>query len=338
MIYLRSFILGCLILFIAGADLVSENEDESRAVLIEAKPIHSFDPDEPARRTFGSLVFKGGLVLSCSDPHFGGISALSIQKDGKQFLALSDRAYWIRGQIVYEQGMPAGITDADIAPVRGPGGRHFSGWDTESIAQQADCLYMGIEGLDRIFKFLYDGVQFPCYQDAIPFPEGVKDLPENGGLEALALFPKNNLNPEVLLAFSEQGLDAEGNHLSYWIENNESRGFSVKRSNNYYISGAAELPDGDVLILERKYDLESGVSVRLRRLRAKDIKPGTLVDGKILMEVDMRCEVDNMEAISLHRAPSGKTILTLMSDDNFSLLQRTLLLQFELNAVSTAAE
>ena len=32
----------------------------------------------------------------------------------------------------------------------------------------------------------------------------------------------------------------------------------------------------------------------------------------------------------MHRDASGETILTLMSDDNFSLLQRTLLLQFAL--------
>ncbi|MEJ2108608.1 MAG: esterase-like activity of phytase family protein [Acidobacteriota bacterium] len=335
MIYLRGFILGCLLLILAGTDLVSENEDGSSAIQIEAKPIHSFKPDEPNRRTFGLLEFKGGLVLSCSNPHFGGISALSIQRDGKRFLALSDRAYWIGGQIVYEQDLPKAITDAKIAPVRGPDGKHTSGWDTESIAQRADCLYMGVEGLDRILKFLYDGVQFPYYQNAVPFPAGVKDLPKNGGLEALAFFSENNRNTDVLLAFSEEGLDAKGNHRSYWIENEESKDFSVKRTDNYAISDAAELPDGDVLILERKYDLKNGVSVRLRRLSAHDIQPGALVDGKVVMEVDMHCEVDNMEAISLHRAPNGKNILTLVSDDNFSHLQRTLLLQFEMNDVLT---
>jgi hypothetical protein len=40
--------------------------------------------------------------------------------------------------------------------------------------------------------------------------------------------------------------------------------------------------------------------------------------------------IDNMEGIAAHRAASGETILTLISDDNFSLLQRTLLMQFAL--------
>jgi hypothetical protein len=37
-----------------------------------------------------------------------------------------------------------------------------------------------------------------------------------------------------------------------------------------------------------------------------------------------------MEGIAAHRAASGETVLTLMSDDNFSPLQRTLIMQFAL--------
>jgi hypothetical protein len=37
-----------------------------------------------------------------------------------------------------------------------------------------------------------------------------------------------------------------------------------------------------------------------------------------------------MEALGVHRTPQGETVLTLLSDDNFSALQRTLLLQFTL--------
>jgi hypothetical protein len=37
-----------------------------------------------------------------------------------------------------------------------------------------------------------------------------------------------------------------------------------------------------------------------------------------------------MEGLGIHRSPQGETVLTLISDDNFSALQRTLLLQFTL--------
>jgi hypothetical protein len=37
-----------------------------------------------------------------------------------------------------------------------------------------------------------------------------------------------------------------------------------------------------------------------------------------------------MEGLSVNRAPDGSLVLTLISDDNFSMIQRTLLLQFTL--------
>jgi len=55
-----------------------------------------------------------------------------------------------------------------------------------------------------------------------------------------------------------------------------------------------------------------------------------LVDGRELMFADMGSQIDNMEGVSVHRDSSGALVLTLLSDDNFSLLQRTLLLQFTL--------
>lgn len=41
-----------------------------------------------------------------------------------------------------------------------------------------------------------------------------------------------------------------------------------------------------------------------------------------------RFAIDNMEGIDAHVTADGETVLTLVSDDNFSFLQRTLLLQF----------
>jgi hypothetical protein len=37
-----------------------------------------------------------------------------------------------------------------------------------------------------------------------------------------------------------------------------------------------------------------------------------------------------MEGIAVHRNAQGETIVTLVSDDNFSAIQRNLLLQFAL--------
>ena len=53
-----------------------------------------------------------------------------------------------------------------------------------------------------------------------------------------------------------------------------------------------------------------------------------MVDGPALITADMGYQIDNMEGIGLHRTSHGETVLTLVSDDNFSIIQRNLLLQF----------
>ena len=72
------------------------------------------------------------------------------------------------------------------------------------------------------------------------------------------------------------------------------------------------------------------MAVRMRRIPLGEIKPGAVVDGPVLFEVDLGYEIDNMEGLSVHRRAGGEVVLTLSSVDNFSALKRTLLLQFTL--------
>jgi hypothetical protein len=55
-----------------------------------------------------------------------------------------------------------------------------------------------------------------------------------------------------------------------------------------------------------------------------------VVDGPVLFNADLGYEIDNLEGLSVNRSSGGETVLTLISDDNFSVVQRTLLLQFTL--------
>ena len=90
------------------------------------------------------------------------------------------------------------------------------------------------------------------------------------------------------------------------------------------------LPSGDLLILERKFSWLGGVGIRIRRLVLSDIAPGAVVDGPAIFNADLGNEIDNMEGIDAHVSAEGETVLTMVSDDNFSLIQRNLLLQFTL--------
>ena len=72
------------------------------------------------------------------------------------------------------------------------------------------------------------------------------------------------------------------------------------------------------------------VGIRTRRIALQSIDRGATVDGPPIFEADLGNEVDNMEGIDAHVTPEGDTVLTMISDDNFSMIQRTLLLQFML--------
>ena len=74
----------------------------------------------------------------------------------------------------------------------------------------------------------------------------------------------------------------------------------------------------------------SGVGIRIRKVPLRSIAPGAVVDGPSIFDADLGHEIDNMEGLDVHVTEDGDTVLTMISDDNFSMLQRTLLLQFTL--------
>jgi hypothetical protein len=166
--------------------------------------------------------------------------------------------------------------------------------------------------------------------DVIPVPLGISKLPGNKGLEALAFAPRTSRLAGALMAFSERGLDSYANLKAFLLGGAAPGEFTVKRRDDFDISDCAILPSGDVLLLERRFTWLSGIAIRLRRIAIADIAPGAIVDGPVVMSADMRYQIDNMEGLSIHRDPDGSTILTMISDDNFFFLQRTILLQFKL--------
>jgi hypothetical protein len=70
--------------------------------------------------------------------------------------------------------------------------------------------------------------------------------------------------------------------------------------------------------------------MRSRRISADDIRAGALVDGKVLLQAGLSYQIDNMEGIDAIQAEDGSTHVILVSDDNHSILQRSLMLEFKL--------
>lgn len=313
---------------VAFLNVAAVAAEPPRALVITSAPILSFEPRDPERRRFGALQFRGGLILKSSEGTFGELSGLVISPDGQRFVSVSDKGRWFRGRIVYRDGAPDGIADAETAPVLGPDGEAL-GADTESVAEDNGTLYVGIERIHRVMRFDYarDGLRARGVN--IDIPHEARTLPFNKGLEALTFVSRGAL-AGTLIAISERGLDANGDIVGFLIGGSSPGIFSVARSKEFDVTDSALLPNGDLLILERHFSIPRGPAMRIRRIAQSAIRPGATVDGPVLIEADFGYEIDNMEGLAVHRTAQGETVLTIVSDDNASAIQRTILLQFTL--------
>ena len=304
-------------------------------IVVEATTIASFDNRDPTRVRFGALEFRGGLALTSKNEAFGGVSAIHMAPDGAHFLAATDRGSWLRGRILYRDGKPDGVADVEIAPILAWDGKPLAahGWfDVESLTERDGLFYVGIERVERIVRFDIRSQGLAARGEPIPVPADFKTLKYNKSLECLAAAPQGAAHAGELIAVTEESLDAAGNLRAFLLPGGkgEVARFSVKRSDDFDVSDCTILPPGDLLLLERQYSPARGVAMRIRRLPLSSIAPGRLVDGKVLIVADLANQIDNMEGIAVTRNAAGETVLTLVSDDNFSLLQRSLLLQFTL--------
>jgi hypothetical protein len=303
------------------------------AIEVNARPIPSFDNSDRSRVRFGSLEYRSGLVLTSRFRGFGGLSGWRLDAKGERFISISDKGSWFTGRIVYQGREMTGLADVEAAPMLGADGRPITarGWfDSESIALDGDLVYIGLERVNQLLRFDFSKGFTRSLGEVVPLPPAARKLPFNKGLEALVMVPKGLPLAGTLIAISERGLDRDGNLIAFLLGGKTPGQFAVLRTNNFDVSDAVLLPSGDLLILERKFSWVSGINIRIRRIPLSSVAPGAVVDGPGIFEADLGNEVDNMEGIDAHVTPEGDTVLTMVSDDNFSMIQRTLLLQFTL--------
>jgi hypothetical protein len=303
------------------------------AIEVNARPLPSFDTRDRSRVRFDALEYRSGLILTSSFRGFGGLSGLRLDPKGERFIAISDKGSWFTGRIVYRGREMTGLEDVEASPMLGPDGRPITarGWfDSEAIALDGSFVYVGLERVNQLLRFDFSKGFTRSRGEVVPLPPAARKLPYNKGIEALVMVPKGQPLAGTLIAISERGLDAAGNILAFLIGGKTPGQFSVRRTENFDVSDATLLPSGDLLVLERKFSLLGGVGIRIRSIALKTVAPGAVVDGPAIFTADLGNEIDNMEGIDSHVTPEGDTVLTMVSDDNFSMIQRNLLLQFTL--------
>ncbi len=326
------------LLLVAFAEGVAA--DEPRDIRVQALPL-VLDRSNPDRRRFGKLTWLGGLVLRSSAGGFGGFSGLAVRADGAQLLALSDRTSWVLMSLDTRGEEITGVGDARIGrlevretpddPARTRGLE-----DSEALAplkpgELTGEYLVAFEGKHRIHRYRFDDSDFSAPMDALALPESALRLPGNKGLEALTVLAGGPFKGAAI-AFTEQRAHISGDSLGWLFHNGKAESLRLRRIGPFDITDAAALPDGGIIVLERHFaGVMRGVFMRLRRIAADDIAPGARLDGEVLYETKSGWMVDNMEAVAVHTGTDGRIILTVMSDDNFNPIQRTLLMRFALD-------
>lgn len=307
-------------------------EREGGPVTVSARPIAAFEPRSPDKTRFGKLTFRSGLVLSGSHKRFGGFSGLWRSANGADLVAITDNGFWLTAKVRYDGRRLAGLEQAELAPILGTSGRplHRSRYyDTESLCIADGIAYLGVERTHDVLRFDWASEGVMARARLVPVPREVKKLPNNRGLEAIGVVPAGQPLAGAIVAIAERSGSDDEPTLGVILNGRQPGLFKVARHDGFDITDLAFLPDGDLLLLERWYRPLRGVGMRIRRIAGAGLKPGALLDGPYLIEADLGQEIDNMEGLAVHQE-QGRTILTLISDDNFSFLQRTVMLEFEM--------
>ncbi|WP_244534711.1 esterase-like activity of phytase family protein [Hyphomicrobium sp. CS1GBMeth3] len=320
---------------------------ETHAIEVRARPIQRFSrggADKGAKLS-PRLEWRGGLVLSSPSRYFGGWSGLALAGDGKSFVAVSDAGAWMTGKIAYDaSGKPEDLRDTRIGALLnrkgGPLARERER-DAEALALAGGTpsngtAYIAFEQVDRIGLFKIEKGRLGKPSSYLKMPREAARM-RMDGIEALTVLA-GGPRKGALVAFAEHPLRGEDVHRGWIWLSDTPRGFTVAGIEGFGITDAASLPDGSVLVLERRFRWLEGLRVRLRQIDAGSIGPGSVAKGKVLLEANhASSEIDNLEALAVSTGEDGETVLTLMSDDNYNrFLQRTVLLQFTLHEEAVA--
>lgn len=305
-----------------------------RDIDVRSRVISYFHVTKPNRTRFGKLEFLGGIEVFSSDNNFGGYSGFRFKNNRTDFIAVSDIGFWVTGTLLRENGLPIGVKNAVLAPIRDTEGNVVLGKDSsdaEALEIVGNKAYVAFERNHRVGIFDLDQTNFTLKKSHILNIDFDRlDLRGNKGMETIAHAPPGSPLDGKLLMITERSLNKERDIRAFIFGAKKLQEFSIARTNQFDITDGKFLPNGDLILLERRFTVATGAALRLRRFKAATIKPGARLTGEILMFADTAHQIDNMEGLDITQNEKGDTVLTLISDDNHSILQRTLLLEFKL--------
>jgi hypothetical protein len=318
-------------LALLGAVAASPLNADDDAISISSRLIENFKVGSSQTR-FGDFEFVGGLELSSSSSFLGAMSAMRLAEDRNRFLGVMDTGFWYAGRLERDDsGRMIGVEDFTVSPILdslGNGSDEKWMFDAEGVVLRGDEVLVSFERHHRVDIYPADrpGRATPLGSLPVLIPE--YEFRGNRGLEMIAVAPAASQLSGAVVAISEKSLNESGDIFAAILTGPSKGVFFVKRDPPFDITDGDFLPNGDLLLLERRFSIAQGVGMRIRRIEGSRLGPGNLVDGETILEADYGYQIDNMEGLDVTTDADGQVFITMVSDDNHSILQRSLILEF----------
>ncbi len=266
-------------------------------------------------------TYIGSFVWQVDSPAFGGFSALDLSEDGRAYVAISDRGQVLAGRL--DRDGTGVVTTASILLqdwVRNAHGQRLLGKfaDAEGVARDRfGGIWVSFEGEARVAH--YPAIGGP--EIALPSPREFAAFPGNQGPEALAIDAAG-----VIYAIPERAMLRNRAFPVYRLQQGRwTRPFAIAAVGNWLPVSADFGPDGRLYVLYRDFLGLRGFLSRVVRYDLSGIDPGA---GEVLLETAAGVH-DNLEGLAVWRDGQGLR-LTMISDDNFSILQQSELVEYRL--------
>ncbi len=278
----------------------------------------------------GKLIWRGWLKIWSQDPRFGGLSSILVRRDGNGMVSLTDKGYWITARLRYDTGGElVGIGNGAIGSLIDPKGRRIartSRGDAESLARLGAALVVGLEGRrHRLWLYPPGAHPFARPPRRLATPSALRLARINGGIEAMTELPRGRL-----LIVAEKYPKPPADFHAWLFDGRKGQPRSYTRHGLFHPVGAAALPSGDVVVLERRFTWIGGVASRIVRLTMAQIESGGVLKGVEIAALAPPQVMENFEGIDTRPGPDGAALIYLIADDNFNAAQSTLLLMFSL--------
>ncbi len=297
-------------------------------VAVKASPV-PLNPEDGAQRTAGALTYMGGVELTSDHDAFGGLSSLILSADGRNIMAVTDRGHWLRARLDLDgRGQLVGLSEVEMFPMKARNLVPLSGRlaDAEALVDEAGGrLLVAFERYHRLWRFsLHDGLDKTLPED-YPAPPDLARAPSNKGIEAMT-----RLADGRLFLMTEDYVDANDMRQGWISQGTRYHTVTQEVRDLFKPTDMTVLPNGDVLLLERRFTIVGGAAARLSVISTRSIVPGAVLKPQAIAVLQPPMTVDNMEGVAATEGPGISTDIYILSDDNFNAIQRTLLMKFRL--------